>query len=114
MAPSSQVIQQRRDHSRDKQNRGARPGQQHPVPPRHTQRWRRKPLQHRWPKVAAELRVAQRRQPLLQQLFHLFHLTVTHGCTPAADNSFRKILTPRKTRTFTAFTEIPSTSAILS
>src|ERR1700745_3521097 len=108
IAPSSQVIQQRRDAPRKKQNGGAPPAQRHPAPPRHTQRWSRKPLQHRWPKVAAELRLAHRRQRLLQQLFHLFHVTVTHGCTPAADNSFRKILRPRKTRTFTAFTEIPS------
>src|SRR5208282_66321 len=112
--PSSQVVQQRRDDSRENAKHASNGREQCPIPPRHSNRALIEPLQQGRPQIAPKFAVPSRGQRILQQFLHIVNFRFLHGCTPACDKVFLKRRTPRNTRTFTAFSEIPSASAMRS
>src|SRR5208337_86922 len=113
-SPSLQVVQQRGNDSREKAKRCSHGREQGPIPPGHAQRALIEPLQHRRPQVALEFDALSGGQGILQQLLHIVNLRFFHGWTPASDSVFLKMRTPRKTRNFTALSEIPRASAMRS
>src|SRR5208283_493155 len=112
--PSLQVVQQRGNDSREKAKRGSKGREQGPIPPGHAQRALIEPLQHRRPQVAPEFAAVRGGQGILQQLLEIVNFRFFHGWTPTSDSVFLKIRTPRKTRNFTALSEIPRASAMRS
>src|SRR5208283_163052 len=110
--PSLQVVQQCGNDSWENAKRRGKGREQGPIPPGHAQRALIEPLQHRRPKVALEFDAVSGGQGILQQLLQVVNLRFFHGWTPASDSVFLKMRTPRKTRNFTALSEIPSASAM--
>src|SRR5215469_16828706 len=81
-SPFSQVIEQCRDCSGEK-NQGCpqKPGKR-PVEPRHRGRPLIQTLEHFWPKIAAEFRVPLWRDGVLKNFADFFFVLVSHLVAP--------------------------------
>src|SRR5208283_444637 len=112
--PSLQVVQQRGNHSREKQKQGSSGGEQSPIPPGHMEGGLIEAAKHGGPEVALKFEAANGVERILQELFEVDKFWLIHAWTPACDSDFRKTRTPRNTRTLTALSEIPRALAIFS
>src|SRR5713226_54123 len=109
-----QVIEQRRNHPREDEKQGRQQGHQGPIEPGHANGPLVEPAKHRRPQIPLQLAILHRRQGPFQGLTGFFVVSFAHGSTPNRCSFLRSRRTARKTRDFTAPTEIPSASAICS
>src|SRR5579871_6352497 len=120
---ASQVIEQYRNPSREEGKQSHQPGRERPVKPGHTdprglsRRFGAQPPHHCRPKIVCRFGVISDRrerlfeQPLNCSLFPVPCSLTFHGLIPCSCKSFLSKRSARKTRSFTAVTEIPSASA---